>query len=163
MHISQLGGVFCAAFVLTIALLPHLPIAIVGILLITGVALAALRIAPRSAACATLAVMIGVTLATAAWRNAQHVPSAATLDGYNGATIGVQGIVASVPEVRPSSIRFTLAADAVTIETSKRIPVTGNVQIDMRITGEAYAYGDTLRRIPRNHEHPKHHALSHDP
>lgn len=139
MHVSLLGGVFCAAFILTIALAPFATPIVIGVLAIMAVVLTcwvSLHQTWRTGVYAGIAFSIGMTCALAAWLHVLHVPSPATLDWYNGSTVTFEGMVRTVPEERPSSVRITVDASA---------PLSGGAQIDLRITGDDFAYGDIVR------------------
>ncbi|HVW66316.1 MAG TPA: ComEC/Rec2 family competence protein [Candidatus Peribacteraceae bacterium] len=99
-----------------------------------------------------IASSIGLTAAFLTVARTTHVPTSSTVDAYVGQTVTLTGIVSEPPDDRPTSMRYTVAAQTVTIN-GKTIPVTGRTLVtDLRMWPR-YSYGDEVR-VTGPLEHP---------
>lgn len=117
----------------------------IGIGSIGSIALAGICIdRTRAASSVMMASIVGISLAFVTVARTTHVPSAATVDFYNGHTVTLTGIITEPPDDRPTSMRYTVDVKTVTID-EKTINVTGDTLVtDLRMWPR-FAYGDEVR------------------
>lgn len=106
----------------------------------------------RTTSALLLASSIGLTAAFVTVARTAHVPNSASIDAYAGHTVTITGIITEPPDDRPTSMRYTIAAESLTID-GRTISVTGRTLVTDTWMWPRYAYGDEVK-VTGQLEHP---------